>query len=216
MKKLPLIILTVIVLGFVLNGCKPSGMSSQAYKFGKQTLDIVDSYFDAEISREEGYDEIAEVHEKIEQLYDIDDNVQTLFVEISVSALEFDFQVNTDADILKNRNELAEKLNVKKIDMPSLTKDTRSDEDKEALADSLELPGYKVTNKTEALYGKGFYADVTLDGVSKSTKATKLIQAMVQISVLEGLYEASYYCKDGLIGVYNDDDGIEWASGWGY
>lgn len=124
-KKLLLgigMVISLIVLVVALtNGRKPSGMSTEVFNLGINTLNIVDEYLDGAILSSEADTKLESVKKRLDKIYDLNSDTNALLIssstlnlEIQISSMDRMFSKVTDKDIVESRNNLAADLNQRK------------------------------------------------------------------------------------------------------
>ena len=120
-------LLSILVSCIIFASCNtmPSDISSAHYTYAQKAIEIVDEYLDFNITVEEAYEKISELHEREETLpdtdYDDPTHANDFSIEATVSIIDFNlFQLKLDpssdeqSELLENRNELAELIGAKK------------------------------------------------------------------------------------------------------
>lgn len=99
---------------------KPDDISDEVYDVGCASVKVIDRYLDREISGDDASERLEELHDEIKH---IDDKPGDGLVSIKISFLksllwqaDSDILSTSRSDVLKERNELAEYLNIEKRD----------------------------------------------------------------------------------------------------
>lgn len=110
MKKI-LCLSLILVLVFMLLGCRPKNVSEPFYNAGKKAVKIADQYLSFEITADDAHQLIDSIHDALpkngDEMFDV-------VVSMQLSSLSWDFvQFSVDYDdVLYDRNRLAETLGV--------------------------------------------------------------------------------------------------------
>lgn len=122
MKRL-LIVITTIIICILLDGCnKPADMRNETYELGLKALATADAYFDAELTEKTAETKFDIIHDRLMDMQDVDEDsdssIITQAVAYKISALYFALQMHTSGDesynydvLIESRNELAKTLN---------------------------------------------------------------------------------------------------------
>lgn len=123
MKKKLSALIVCCFISVLLNGCAaknsaPDNVSDGMYTIGCKALKIADKYLDAELTRDEAYDELDSMSDQAHQIQD--DNYSNDFsISVSISSLSYDLwnmgkafgSTITDVDFKEDRDSLADLLN---------------------------------------------------------------------------------------------------------
>ena len=113
-----LLILGTVITVFLVNYndySKPEDLSQEAYDYGLRAIDVADKYLDGRLTGEEAYDKLDSLEFSLKLLEEEEDDTTVFLIYASVgnlgSNIHFDY---TDAEILEERNEIADYLNYEK------------------------------------------------------------------------------------------------------
>ena len=117
-------IILCLVLVFALSGCggKPKGLSDKSYDTAKMAISVADEYLDLKIEAKDAEAKLERLKDRLSDEKDIDSEI--ISTEISILKTELSMiaynnlgnrlSKGGDTDVLDARNELAEKINMKK------------------------------------------------------------------------------------------------------
>lgn len=108
-KKIILLAISILLLvGLVGCNSKPENVGDQAYNSGKRAIEIVDQYLNGKIGKNEAKSELSKIDFET-------DTVEESSIYRTILNLSYHFGAgSSDSVILNVRNDLAEKLNLKK------------------------------------------------------------------------------------------------------
>lgn len=109
MKKLSEgLLITMLCIALVACGGKPSGMSDDDYETGCEMLDVVDSYLDDDLPKENAARKIKELENEISNMDD--HNTYMMYLESGNLVMELLNSSTTKTEIKETRDELAKYL----------------------------------------------------------------------------------------------------------
>lgn len=124
-RKIPIVPIVVIVIivailiGITIytNTKKPAGMSDEMYSIGTSAIKVIDDYIDNNIDYETAYNKLDGLYEQAERQAEEESGYSSIKYDISLLRSELHFEHNgnsTYSELLEERNDLAEYLNVSK------------------------------------------------------------------------------------------------------
>ena len=113
-----LLVLGTAITVFLVNYndySKPEDLSQEAYDYGLRAVNIADKYLDGRLTGEEAYDKLDSIEFGLKLLEEDDDDTTVYLLYLEVGSLGSSIHLDyTDAEVLEERNKIADNLNYKR------------------------------------------------------------------------------------------------------
>lgn len=116
MKRITALFIAAIILVSICGCVKPDNISDEAYKLGRQAVQIADDYLDFKINQDEAIDRMSEISKRFDSIPGdgkSDYLVKLTFSTLNLSIAFADTKSFDDGDVKDARNSLAEEIGMR-------------------------------------------------------------------------------------------------------
>lgn len=109
--------LAIILILFLLISNKRPNMDERVYKLGVKAIEHTDDYLDGKLSNDDAELKLERIHNQLEEIDNHDSFIlssDVFILKLKISSIDGMYSDTTTNDIVAKRNDLADRLNVKK------------------------------------------------------------------------------------------------------